>query len=330
MRNAECGMKNDRLRGLWAWLRWLLRGLAACPKYVLLTVYLVGVVFPMLWVLYTSAKSTQEIYRNPFGLPKVMTAPDRESVQTLADNYSRAWTGSHFSRYFVNSVKVVTISLALILVLSSMSAYALARFEFPGRGLLYIIFVSGLLIPMQLILIPLFFQYSDLSEALTRLLRPAAASLGLGTLTVSLHDSHAGLILIYVAASLPFTVFVLTAFFRTLPNELREAALMDGASEYRVFSSVMMPLAKPGLVTVAIFNFLGLWNEYLFGLVFLNSDNLKTLPLGLASISMQAQYKSDFGLMFAGLVITMLPTLLVYIFLQERITKGITLGALKG
>ncbi len=106
--------------------------------------------------------------------------------------------------------------------------------------------------------------------------------------------------------------------------------MMDGASEYRIFFRVMMPIARPGLVTVAIFNFLGLWNEYLFGLVFLNSDSLKTLPMGLASISIQAQYKSDFGLMFAGLVITMLPTLLVYIFLQEKLTKGITVGALKG
>src|SRR5262249_48761305 len=139
-----------------------------------------------------------------------------------------------------------------------------------------------------------------------------------------------GLILIYVAASLPFSIFVLTAFFRTLPGELREAALIDGASEWQVFKTVMMPIAKPGLITVAIFNFLGLWNEYLFALVFLNSDNLKTLPLGLASISIQAQYKSDFGLMFAGLVIVMLPTLFVYILLQEKLTKGVTLGALKG
>jgi len=257
-------------------------------------------------------------------------APDAEAAETLADNYRRAWTDSHFGGYFQNSIKVVLISLALILLLGSMSAYALARFEFVGQGFLYMLFVAGLLIPMQLILIPLFFQYTDISEFLTQMLEPTAVALGLGQLTVSLHDSHAGLILIYVAASLPFTVFVLTAFFRTLPNELREAALMDGASEYRVYSTVMMPLARPGLVTVAIFNFLGLWNEYLFGLVFLQSDKLKTLPLGLASISMQAQYKSDFGILFAGLVITMVPTLLVYIFLQERITKGITLGALKG
>jgi ABC-type glycerol-3-phosphate transport system permease component len=183
---------------------------------------------------------------------------------------------------------------------------------------------------MQLILIPLFFQFSDMGEAMTEFFAPLARALGLGKLTISLHDSHFGLILIYVAASLPFTVFTLTAFFRTLPNELREASLMDGASEYRTFFQVMLPVGKAGLVTVAIFNFLGLWNEYLFGLVFLSDDRLKTLPLGLASISMQAQYKSDFGLLFAGLVIAMLPTLITYIFLQEQLTKGITAGAVKG
>jgi ABC-type glycerol-3-phosphate transport system permease component len=299
-------------------------------KYTLLGFYLLAVVFPMVWVLYTSGKSTQEFYRNPIGLPQALTAPSAAGARTVAGNYTRAWVGSHFSAYFLNSVYVVSISLALILLLGSMAAYVLARFEFRGRGLIYTLFLSGLLIPMQLILIPLFFQYSDMGALLTRLLAPSARALGLGELTVSLHDSHAGLILIYVAASLPFTVFVLTSFFRTLPNEVREAAMIDGASEYRIFFQVMMPLGKPGLVTVAIFNFLGLWNEYLFGLVFLSSDRLKTLPLGLASISMQAQYKSDNGLLFAGLVIAMLPTLIVYLFLQERLTRGITVGALKG
>lgn len=299
-------------------------------KYTLLCLYLAAVVFPMCWVVYSSGKSTQEFYKNPVGLPKALTAPNPENLATLTTNYSKAWIGSHFSSYFVNSLKVVAISLFFILLLGSMAAYVLARFEFRGRNLIYVLFLSGLLIPMQLILIPLFFQFSDMGEGLTRLLAPPVKALGLGHLTISLHDSHAGLILIYIAASLPFTVFVLTAFFRTLPGELREAAMIDGANEYRIFFRVMMPLARPGLVTVAIFNFLGLWNEYLFGLVFLNSDSLKTLPLGLASISMQAQYKSDYGLMFAGLVIAMLPTLAVYIFLQEKLTKGITLGALKG
>jgi len=299
-------------------------------RYAVLGAWLIGVVFPMVWLLYTSAKSTQEIYQNPFGLPKLLTSPTAENTAALAANYRKAWVDSHFSRYFLNSLKIVGISLALVLLLGSMAAYVLARFDFLGRRLVYYVFVSGLLIPMQLILIPLFFQFSDMGEALTGLFAPPVRAMGLGNLTVSLHDSHAGLILIYVAASLPFTVFTLTAFFRTLPNEVREAAMMDGASEYRVFFSVMMPLARPGLITVAIFNFLGLWNEYLFGLVFLSSDRLKTLPLGLASISMQAQYKSDFGLLFAGLVIAMLPTLIVYIVLQEKLTKGITAGAIKG
>ncbi|MCC6730859.1 MAG: carbohydrate ABC transporter permease [Chthonomonadales bacterium] len=299
-------------------------------KHAFLAAYLLAVVLPMLWVLCTSAKSTRDIYRSPFGLPEVITAPSRASAAPLVANYRQAWVGSRFSRYFVNSLYVVGISLALILLLGSMAAYVLARFEFRGRSLSYYLFLSGMLIPMQLILIPLFFQFSDLGEWLTRALAPPARALGLGALTVSLHDSHAGLILIYVAASLPFTVFTLTAFFRTLPGELREAAMIEGASEYRTFFSVMMPLGKPGIVTIAIFNFLGLWNEYLFGLVFLSSDRLKTLPLGLASISMQAQYKSDFGLLFAGLVIAMLPTILVYMVLQEKLTKGITIGAIKG
>lgn len=299
-------------------------------KYLVLAAYLVAVVYPMVWVVYTSAKSTQEVYANPLGLPRLITHPGRDSSRGLIENYRKAWVGSHFSTYFENSVKVVSISLVLILLLGSMAAYVLARFDFRGRDTVYYLFLSGLLIPMQLILIPLFFQFSAMGEWLTRVFAPPARAMGLGELTVSLHNSHAGLILIYVAASLPFTVFVLTAFFRTLPGELREAAMIDGAGEYRTFFSIMMPLGRPGLVTVAIFNFIGLWNEYLFGLVFLNSDSLKTLPLGLASISMQAQYKSDFGLLFAGLVIAMAPTLIVYIFLQEKLTRGITVGALKG
>lgn len=307
-----------------------LRSIAPALRYAFLIAYLAAVVFPVCWVFYTSAKSTREIYENPFGLPRAITAPSAESVKPLIENYRAAWVGSKFSRYFVNSIVVVGISLASIIMLGSMAAYVLARFTFRLRSTAYLLFICGLLIPTQLVLIPLFFQFSDIGEGMTRLLGPPARALGLGELTVSLHDSHIGLILIYVAFSLPFTVFTLTAFFRTLPGELREAAMMDGAGEYRIFFSVMAPLGKPGIVTIAIFNFLGLWNEYLFGLVFLSDDRLKTLPLGLASISMQAQYKSDFGLLFAALVIAMVPTIAVYMVLQEKLTRGITLGALKG
>lgn len=296
----------------------------------ILGLWMMAVVLPMFWVLATSLKTTREVTKNPFGIPSSITQPSAKTFQVIVDNYSNAWVGSNFSAYFGNSVKVVTISLFLILLLGSMSAYSLARFQFRGKQLIYTAYLAGLLIPMQLILIPLFFQYANWSEVLTRTFAPLANALHMGILTVSLHNSHEGIILIYVAASLPFTIFTLTAFFTTLPSSIREAAMIDGASELQTFFVIMLPLAKPGLVTVAIFNFLGLWNEYLFGIVFLADPKLKTLPLGLASISMQAQYKSDFGLMFAGLVITMLPTLLVYLLLQRQLTKGITAGAVKG
>lgn len=308
----------------------VLHRLPTALKYGALWLYLAVVVLPLFWVLYTSAKSTREIYKSPFALPAIITQKAPESGNPLAENYRNAWVKSHFSAYLFNSIKVVSLSLFFTVLLGAMAAYALARFSFFGRNAISVFFLAGLVIPMQLLVIPLFFQFTDISHFLTRLLSPLAALAGLGRLTVSLHDTHFGLILIYVAASLPFTIFVLTAFFRTLPGELREAALIDGCSEWQTFCLVMMPLARTGLTTVTIFNALGLWNEYLFGLVFLNSDAQKTLPLGLASLSMQAQYKSDIGLMFAGIVIVFLPTLLLYMLLQKQITGGVVAGAVKG
>jgi N-acetylglucosamine transport system permease protein len=239
------------------------------------------------------------------------------------ENYRKAWVESNFSQFFFNSVWVTFWSLFGTLALASMAAYVLARFEFRGNRLLFIFFISGMMIPAQLLLIPVFFEFSWLSELGTQLLQPFG-------LEFQLYDSHFGLILLYIALSLPFTILVLSGFFKSLPGTLREAAILDGCGEYRVFWHVMLPLAKPGLITAGIFNFLGIWNEYIFALVFVNTPEKKTLPLGLASVSIQAQYKTDFGLMFAGLVIVVIPTLLVYILLQRRLTEGITMGALKG
>mgnify|MGYP006278768249 CR=1 FL=1 len=241
----------------------------------------------------------------------------------LKANYAKAWVKSNFSGYFSNSLIVTTCSLLGVLAAGAMAAYVLARFLFPGARALLLYFISGLMIPAQLVLVPLFFQFTWLSEAGSRLLRPLG-------LELQLHDSLSGLILIYVSLSLPFTILVLTGFFKTLPGALREAGIMDGCGEYRVFWHIMLPLARPGIITAAIFNFLGIWNEYLFALVFVNSPEKKTLPLGLAAVSMQAQYKTDFGLMFAGLVIVIAPTLLLYLVLQRQLTRGITVGALKG
>lgn len=295
--------------------------------YFLLIAWLAAVTVPLAWIAVNSLRSSQEFAANPLGVPWVISgaqpagAPD--PAQAAVANYVNAWVKSRFQAFFANSVIVVAVSLAAILALSAMASYVLARFPFRGSRALYLYLISGMMIPAPLVLIPLFFQYSAMGRAGSAVLAPLG-------LHFQLHDTLSGLILVYIAFSLPFTVLVLTGFFKSLPSPLRESAIIDGCSEYGVFWHVMMPLAKPGLVSAAIFNFIGLWNEYLFALVFIHSDEKKTLPLGLASVSMQAQYKTDFGLLFAGLVIVILPTLAVYLVLQRRLTGGITVGALKG
>ena len=266
--------------------------------YLILLGYAAVVILPMVWLLYTSLKSNQEIFASAWKLP---ATPQWE-------NFTYAWVRAGIGRYFLNSVFVTVTSVALILLVSAMAAYALTRFSFRGNRFIFYAFLAGLMIPTQLALVPLFFLINGM-----RLL-----------------DTYAGLILVYVAFSLPFTVFVLSAFFRTLPQELAEAALIDGCTHAQAFWRVMLPLAKPGLVTAAIFNFLGIWNEYLFALVFISSERLRTLPLGLANLLIVSHYESDWGALFAGLVMVMVPTLLVYSLLQGQLTKGITVGALKG
>jgi ABC-type glycerol-3-phosphate transport system permease component len=300
------------------------------PAYTLLFLWLLAVVLPMVWVFANSLRSSKEIFENPFGAPWVLTGspyaeePDEPDPWDSAKaNFANAWVTSHFGTFFLNSVLVTAVSLVGILAVSSMAAYALARLPFRGNRILFLYFISGMMIPAQLILLPLFFQFTRMSNGLSILTRPFGAE-------VQLHDSLSGLIGIYIAFSLPFTILLLTGFFKSLPGALREAGIIDGCSEFAVFRHIMLPLARPGLITAAIFNFLGLWNEYLFALVFVNSTENKTLPLGLASVSIQAQYKTDFGLLFAGLVIVIVPTLLVYIVLQRQLTSGITVGALKG
>lgn len=295
--------------------------------YALLLLWLVAVTVPLAWVAVNSLRSSQEFALNPLGVPWVISGAQPDGVidpaEAFAGNYRNAWVKSRFQAFFVNSVIVVTVSLAGILALSAMASYVLARFPFRGSRAIYLYLISGMMIPAPLVLIPLFFQFTWMGDTGSALLAPMG-------LRLQLHDTLTGLILIYIAFSLPFTVLVLTGFFKSLPGPLRESAIIDGCSEYGVFWHIMMPLAKPGLITAAIFNFIGLWNEYLFALVFIHSDDKKTLPLGLASVSMQAQYKTDFGLLFAGLVIVMVPTLVVYTLLQRRLTSGITVGALKG
>lgn len=265
--------------------------------------YAAWLVFPMIWVAYSSFKNDAAIFRTPFALP--------EAGAWHTENYVHAWREAHFGDYVWNSVLVTIVSVGLILIFGAMAAYALARFHHRAGRAVFWLFLSGLMLPAQLAVVPLFFELRALG----------------------LLNSRTGLILVYTANGLPFAIFILAGFFRALPKSLYESAVIDGCNEFSAFVRVLLPLAKPGLVTVAIFQFIGIWKEYFFAFM-LNSgaagEGVRTLPLGLANLSIAAQYRSDFGMLFAGLMLVTVPIIVIYLALQRHIVKGVTAGALKG
>ncbi|HEY5078268.1 MAG TPA: carbohydrate ABC transporter permease [Opitutaceae bacterium] len=265
--------------------------------------YSVLLVLPMVWVGYSSLKGDDAIFRDAFALP---SAGDLRT-----DNYAQAWHEAHFGEYFLNSVIVTGASVALIVALGSMAAYALARFTHSVGRAVFALFLAGLTLPAQLAIVPLFFE-----------LRAAG-----------LLNSKTGLVLVYTANGLPFAIFILAGFFRSLPRSLYEAAIVDGCGEFSAFWRVLLPLARPGLVTVAIFQFIGVWKEYFYAFMLVSGDmtgSARTLPLGLANLSITAEYRTEYGMLFAGIVLVTLPILLVYVSLQRQIVRGIAAGALKG
>ncbi|MET7677142.1 carbohydrate ABC transporter permease [Streptomyces seoulensis] len=262
-----------------------------------LVVWAVMVVLPLVWAVMTSFKDDSAIFGSPWALPDKLHF----------DNWSRAWSQAHMSDYFLNTVLVVGGSLIGTLVLGSMAAYVLARFDFPGNRFIYYLFVGGMSFPIMLALVPLFYVVNNMGM---------------------LNTIH-GLILVYIAYSLPFTVFFLTAFFRTLPTSVAEAAFVDGASHTRTFFQIMLPMAKPGLISVGIFNFLGQWNQYMLPTVLNTDPDKKVLTQGLVQLAVSQGYKGDWSGLFAGLVMAMLPVLAAYIIFQRQVVAGLTAGALK-
>ncbi|HVL38614.1 MAG TPA: carbohydrate ABC transporter permease [Fimbriimonadaceae bacterium] len=263
-----------------------------------LLLFTLAILLPLAWVLVSSVKPGAEILSEPWGLPS----------QLRWDNYASAWSQAGIGRAFVNSLIVTSATLLILLPIGAMAAYVLAKYAFPGAKVILASFLGGMMFPHFLVIVPLFLMLRDLKA--------------LDTLT--------GLVAVYVAYSLSFTVFVLSGFFQTLPDELAEAAMLDGCGHAGVFWKVMLPLAKPGLIVVGIFNAIGLWNEYGLALVLLPSEANQTLPLGIANLTMTQQYQSDWGALFAGLVIVMLPVLLVYGIFRDKIHETMLAGAIKG
>jgi N-acetylglucosamine transport system permease protein len=265
---------------------------------ILLIIWALLVIFPFVWMIMTSFKTDPEIIFSPWKLPA--------SLQW--DNFSRAWTKAHIGRYFFNTILVLIFSLSGTLIVSSMAAYVLARFKFFGNRFLFYLFLAGLMFPVFLGLVPLFFLVQDLHMS----------------------GTYQGLILVYIAYSLPFTIFFMTGFFKTLPTEVAEAAVVDGAGPFQLFFQVMLPMAKPGLIAMGIFNFIGQWNQFLLPLVLMPDEHRYMLSQGLAFLAIQQGYQNDYSALFAALTITMVPTLVVYVLFQRRLESGLTAGALKG
>lgn len=267
------------------------------PAYAILILWSAFTLFAIGWIAMSSLKSTRQLFQEPLALPP----------EPRFENYDIAWNAVDMSRYFVNSVIVVSISVVLILLISAPAAYVLSRIKFRGSNALTTVFTAGMGIPYPLLFIPLFALMLDLH----------------------LTNSLPGLILVYVSLSLPFTIYILTGFFITLPSELEDAAVIDGCSDYQVYWKIMLPLASPGMLTAAIFNFIGLWNEYQLALVFANTEKTRTLSLGLYALRNALQYTGDWASLFAGIVIIMVPTVVIYVVLSEKMISGITMGSSK-
>jgi len=253
--------------------------------------------FVLFWVAISSLKTNRELVLNVWGLPENL----------IFENYVKAWSQLHIGSYFLNSFMVVFSSVIIILALSAPASYILSRVKFRGRNLITMAFVAGIGIPMPLLFIPLFVILSG----------------------IKLINTLPGLGFLYVAGSISFTVYMLTSFFATLPKEMEEAAILDGCSDIQVFSKVMLPLAMPGILTAAIFNFMFLWNEYQLALIFLNNPKLRTLSLGLYALQNSMEYTGDWAGLMAGVVCVVLPTIILYIILSEKMIAGITMGAVK-
>ncbi|HWB38598.1 MAG TPA: carbohydrate ABC transporter permease [Rugosimonospora sp.] len=282
---------------------------AGALSQVVLVIWALLIIVPLLWVVLAAFKTNTEIFGNAWSMPHHLSFAA----------FGRAWTKAHIGRYMLNSVVIVAFSTFFTMLLGSMAAYVLARYKFFGNRFLYYFFVAGLAFPVFLAIVPLFFVVKD-----------AGTVPGIGPY-IGL-NSRAGLILVYIAYSLPFTVFFMTAFFRTLPSSVAEAATMDGASHTRLFFQVMLPMARPGIISIGIFNILGQWNQYLLPVVLLqgeNADKKWVLTQGIAGISVAAGYEADWPALFAALTFAIIPMVIIYIVFQRQIQNGLTAGSVK-
>lgn len=264
--------------------------------YVFLSILAVIYLLPLVWVIYVSLKDDKTLFVSPWALPEHL----------MIENYSFAWTAGRLGVATLNSAIVCGVTLILCLLVGSMAAFAIGRMRWKLSGAMMTYFLTGMMIPVHCILIPVFTRFSKMH----------------------LTNSLTGLILPYLTLSLPITIFIMTGFFQSLPNELFESACIDGCSIYRSFTHIALPLSRTGLFVTGLMTFVANWNELLLAMVFISDDGKKTLPVSLSKFV--GPYNTNYSQMFAAIVIAIIPTIVVYCMFSNQIVDGLTAGAVKG
>lgn len=277
--------------------------------YAVLIILAITIIIPIGWVFLASIKENEQFYGSPWTLPNGFHF----------ENFVQAWTEAEMGSYMVNSVIVTALGILLLIVLSLPAAYVLARFKFKGSKFWNILFMAGLFINVNYIVVPIFLMLVDADGFLTR-------TIGHGFFLNNLFV----LALIYASTALPFTIYLLSGYFKSLAKDYEEAAYVDGAGYFRTMVQIIFPMAKPSIITIILFNFLSFWNEYIISMTMLTKPALKTLPVGLMNLMAAQRSAVQYGRMYAGLVIVMLPTLILYMCVQKQLTEGMTVGGLKG
>ncbi len=278
--------------------------------YLVLILLAVSIIVPVLWVFMASIKQNSEFYGNPWTLP----------LGFYWQNFVNAWTTAKMGDYMLNSVLVTALALAILLVVALPAAYCLSRFKFWGGKFLNTAFMAGLFINVNYIVVPIFLMLRDGD---TFLKNTFGTSFLLNNLVV--------LAIVYAATALPFTIYLLSGYFATLAHDYEEAAYIDGAGYGRTMIKIIFPMAQPSIITIILFNFLSFWNEYIISMTLMSSaTGAKTLPVGLLNLMQAQQSAAQYGTMYAGLVLVMLPTLILYICVQKKLIQGMTVGGLKG
>ena len=278
--------------------------------YIVLILFAISIVIPVAWVFMASLKENAEFYgQSPWALPKGL----------YFQNYIDAFEKANMGTYMINSVIVTALALFFLLIIALPAAYVLSRYRFRGSKLLNVVFMAGLFVNVNYIVVPISLMLVDGDTFLrTHNLPPFL----LNNLVV--------LALIYAATHLPFTVYLLSGYFVSIPKDYEEAAFVGGSGYTHTMVKIMIPMARPAVITIILFNFLAFWNEYIIALTLMTKDKYKTLPVGLMNLESAQRAAAQYGQLYAGLVIVMLPTLILYMIVQKRLTQGMSLGGLKG